>query len=380
MLHNGCLNMEKEKMNSKSRIIPACVVSLMVCLLLSLTACGQVSPADSSGNGAGALTMAGGKNRSDAYDQPEPATREFFAMDTYMTITAYGDGAETALDYARAEIADIENMVSTELSDSEIAVLNANGHGELSPAARYLLERSLEIYDSTDGLFDITIYPAMKAWGFPGKDFRVPEDQELATIKDRMGCDHILMGEEITFDQEGIEIDLGGIAKGYASDRVMEIFRQHGIKHGIISLGGNVAALGKKPDGSDWHVAVEDPADKEQYIGVLAISDACVITSGGYERFFLKDGITYHHILDPRDLYPAKSGLTSVTIISRDGTLADGLSTSLYIMGYEEAVAYWRSHAGQFDMILVEEDGSLSVSKGIADSFQSDRHFDIIEP
>lgn len=138
--------------------------------------------------------------------------------------------------------------------------------------------------------------------------------------------------QEVTLNKEGMKIDLGGIAKGYTSSKVMDIFKENGISSAVISLGGNVQTLNGKPDGSDWRVAVENPADTGSYIGVLSIKDKAVITSGGYERYFKQDGKTYHHIIDPANGYPANNGLTSVTIVSDDGTLADGLSTSLFIM------------------------------------------------
>ena len=163
-----------------------------------------------------------------------------------------------------------------------------------------------------------------------------------------------------------MEIDLGGIAKGYTSSRVMEIFKEQGIKHGLVSLGGNVQALGSKADGKPWRVAIQNPESDLDYLGILDIEGKCVITSGGYERFFIEDGVRYHHIIDPRTGYPADSGLLSATIISEDGTLADGLSTSLFIMGKEEAEKYWRAHPGTFDYILEDTDGTLYVTKGAA--------------
>lgn len=132
-----------------------------------------------------------------------------------------------------------------------------------------------------------------------------------------------------------MKVDFGGIAKGYTSASVMEIFKECGVTSGLVSLGGNVQALGSKIDGSSWKVAVQNPDSEENYLGVLSIKDKAVITSGGYERY-LKNGKVYHHIIDPSTGYPANSGLKSVTIVSNDGTLADGLSTSLFIMGLKK--------------------------------------------
>ena len=197
-----------------------------------------------------------------------------------------------------------------------------------------------------------------------------------------MGADHVLYDEkkqEVTLNKEGMKIDLGGIAKGYTSSKVMDIFKENGISSAVISLGGNVQTLNGKPDGSDWRVAVENPADTGSYIGVLSIKDKVVITSGGYERYFKQDGKTYHHIIDPATGYPANNGLTSVTIVSDDGTLADGLSTSLFIMGPEKAQKYWKEHSDEFDTILVKDDGSILVSEGLAEYFTSESDFTIIK-
>ena len=302
-------------------------------------------------------------DRKSQNEEDESESRDIFAMDTYMTLTAYGKNAKKALDAAVDEI-------------------NKNGKGSVSETTGYLIKRSKEIYDSTNGVFDITIYPIMQARGFPTENYRVPGKKELKKLRGLMGADHVLYDEkkqEVTLNKEGMKIDLGGIAKGYTSSKVMDIFKENGISSAVISLGGNVQTLNGKPDGSDWRVAVENPADTGSYIGVLSIKDKAVITSGGYERYFKQDGKTYHHIIDPANGYPANNGLTSVTIVSDDGTLADGLSTSLFIMGPEKAQKYWKEHSDEFDTILVKDDGSILVSEGLAEYFTSESDFTIIK-
>ena len=315
-------------------------------------------------------------------EEDKSESRDIFAMDTYMTLTAYGKNAKKALDEAVDEINNIEQLVSTGIDSSEVSQINKNGKGSVSETTGYLIKRSKEIYDSTNGVFDITIYPIMQAWGFPTENYCVPGKKELKKLRGLMGADHVLYDEkkqEVILNKEGMKIDLGGIAKGYTSSKVMDIFKENGISSAVISLGGNVQTLNGKPDGSDWRVAVENPADTGSYIGVLSIKDKAVITSGGYERYFKQDGKTYHHIIDPATGYPANNGLTSVTIVSDDGTLADGLSTSLFIMGSEKAQKYWKEHSDEFDTILVKDDGSILVSEGIADYFTSESDFTIIK-
>ena len=184
---------------------------------------------------------------------------------------------------------------------------------------------------------------------------------------------------QITFGIPGMEIDLGGIAKGYTSSRVMEIFKEYGVEHGLVSLGGNVQALGGKQDGNPWRVAIQNPESELDYLGVLEIKDKCVITSGGYERFFEQDGVRYHHIIDPRTGSPADSGIISSTIISSDGALADGLSTSLFIMGLEEAEKYWRANADKFDFVLEDRSGKLYISDGAAKMITTEMDMEVVK-
>lgn len=317
---------------------------------------------------------------ADGQSQAE-ASRDIFAMDTYMSVTAFGENADEAVDTAQAEIERLDAMLSTGNGDSEIAKLNVSGTAELSVDAGYLVERALELYTETDGAFDIAIYPVMEAWGFPSQNYQVPSEdvlQERLALTDASKVSYDADSREISFSEAGMEIDLGGIAKGYTSARIMDIFRSYGITSGLVNLGGNVQVLGTKTDGSKWRVAVQSPDDESDYLGVLSVSDKAVITSGGYERYFEQDGITYHHIIDPKTGYPAENGLKSVTIVSADGTLADGLSTSLFIMGKEQAAEFWRMHSDEFDAILLTDDGTIYVTEGIADDFSTELSAEVI--
>ena len=183
----------------------------------------------------------------------------------------------------------------------------------------------------------------------------------------------------------GTQIDLGGIAKGYASDRVAEILKENNIPRATISLGGNVLAWGDRPDGTPWRVGIQDPQNADRadaYAGMLKLENAFAVTSGGYQRFFEADGRTYHHIIDPATGYPADSGLTSVTVVADCdwdevdgrpgvGTMCDALSTALFVMGEEKALDFWRSGVYDFDLVLVTEDGRVVVTDGIANEFEA---------
>ena len=166
-----------------------------------------------------------------------------------------------------------------------------------------------------------------------------------------------------------MQLDLGAVGKGYAADLVTEVLREQGVESAIISLGGNIQAIGARTDGTtDWRVGIRAPWE-EGNLGVLKVSNAAVVTSGGYENYFEdKDGNTYWHILDPSTGYPASSGLQSVTIVGKEGKMCDALSTALFVIGAEQAEDYWRGNGG-FDMLLVTDENEIILTEGIADKF-----------
>ncbi len=316
----------------------------------------------------------------DTNTNPE-ATRDIFAMDTYMSIHTYGEKAEDAANEAVEEIHRLNELFSVGIDTSEISVLNREKTAQVSEDTMTLITRSQEISESTGGVFDITVFPMMQAWGFVSGDYRVPSQEEINTLLGYVNMSDIKAEPStgtVTLLGKNTAIDLGGIAKGYTSARLMDVFRSYGLTSGLVSLGGNVQVLGTKPDGSLWRVGIENPQGGD-YLGVLSTKDAAVITSGGYERYFEENGKHYHHILDPATGYPAESGLVSVTIVSPDGTLADALSTALFVMGRERAEEYWRAHADEFDVILQDEGGTIYVSQGIWENFEGGAGTDIVE-
>ena len=336
---------------------------------------------------AAALFLAGcggaaGNVTEKADSGEESASRDFFAMDTYMSVLAYGENAGTAVEKAVQEVNRLDSLLSAGDPDSEVGMINGNGGGVLSEDGRVLMERSLSLAAETDGRFDVCIYPLVELWGFTGQHYRLPGSGEISAVlplTDPAGMTFDRNTGEVSFSKEGMMIDFGGIAKGYTSSRIIDIFRENGIGSGLVSLGGNIQALGRKPDGSMWKIGIQDPEDSAAMIGVLEISDKAVITSGGYERFFEENGNVYHHILDPETGYPADSGLLSVTIVCTDGTEADGLSTSLFIMGKEEALRFWRERSETFDVILVTDQREIIVTEGLRDSFSSSLPFEIVQ-
>ena len=300
-------------------------------------------------------------------------TRQLFAMDTVMSFTAYGKNSEQAVDAAVKEVQRLDELLSTGNPDSEVSAINSKGSGTLSDDTKTILTEATEIYRETDGLFDVTIYPLMQLWGFPTQEYHVPTESELKEALAKVDASQIVIeGDQVTLGT-GQQMDLGGIAKGYTSARIMEIYREYGITSGMVSLGGNVQTLGTRPDGKDWNIGIQNPDGQQgSLLAALPVENKAVITSGGYERYFEEDGNTYIHILNPKTGYPADSGLVSVSIISENGMLADALSTSLYLMGKEKAAEYWRTHADAFDMILEDKDGILYVTEGISQEIQTD--------
>lgn len=358
----------------KRKLLIALLCGALVCL--SLAGCNNKNAASGTDSSVQSEVSedAGEQNSSDSSQE---YTSDVFAMDTYMTLTAYGENAQEAVEAGIAEIQRLNDLLSTGKDTSEVAQINANGGGVLSEDTDYLVKRALDIYQSTNGAFDISIYPVMQLWGFTTGNFAVPSESDLAAKLALVDAGKIILSEEngqtsISLP-EGMEIDLGGIAKGYTSGRVMDVMKSYGIKSAVINLGGNAHVLGNKTDGSQWKVGIQDPEDENGYLGGVSVTDKAIITSGGYERYFVdKDtGVKYHHIIDPKTGYSANNGLISVTIVSADSTLADGLSTSLFVLGTEDAITYCEEHCAEdgFDAIMEDEDGKLYITDGIYDDF-----------
>ena len=321
--------------------------------------------------------------QSDKTEVPS-ASGDIFAMDTYMTITTYGDRCEEALQAAEDEIKRLDDLLSVGNADSEISRINATGAGELSDDTRAMVQQALDIWQTTGGAFDITVYPIMQAWGFTTGEYKVPTEAELQALLQTTGSEKLTLDDHTMTLGAGQGIDLGGIAKGFTSTRLMEIFAEYDLTAGLVSLGGNVQCYGTKPDGSLWRCGIQDPNDPENQnslLGILSIADKAVITSGAYERNFTDEstGQLYHHIIDPATGAPARSGLSSVTVVSADGTLADGLSTACYVMGLDQSIAYWQAYGEKFDLILMTDENEVYVTAPIADNFTSDYDVHVIE-
>jgi len=291
------------------------------------------------------------------------------AMDTVMTLTACGPHANDALSRCGERLRELDALLSVTDENSDIYAANHSGGApvEVSPDTAQLLARALELCAAVDGALDVTIYPVVRAWGFTTGTYRVPTDGELEALLENVGYQRVeLNGRQLRLPA-GMALDLGAVAKGYAGDLLLAQLAEDGVNSAILELGGSVHTLGARPDGSPWRVAVRNP-DGEGYAGVLNVTDCSVVTSGGYQRFFEQDGVTYWHIMDPATGRPARSGVQSVTIVAPEGLLCDTYATALFVMGPERAASFWRATGG-FDYILIDSQGTLHITEGLADRF-----------
>ena len=333
-----------------------CALALTVLLAVSAAGCGTMDP-----------------------DEAQESI-QVIAMDTAMIFTAYGVNSTKADYAAEEEVYRLEAMLSRTDEESPVAQLNSQGTAEVDGELWALMETAMEYTAATGGAFDITVAPVTVAWGFTTDSFQVPTQAELDSLLPLVGTDHIhnLGGNgdgTVTVELDpGTQIDLGGIGKGYASDRVAAIFREYEIPRGLVQLGGSVLAIGDRPDGAAWVVGIKDPRDPDNanaFAAVLNLTDAYAVTSGSYQRYFEQDGETYHHIIDPATGYPADGGLTSVTVVADsadgNGTMCDALSTALFVMGEEKALDFWRSGQYDFQLVLVTKDGRVVVTEGLTD-------------
>ncbi len=301
------------------------------------------------------------------------AERSIFAMDTYMNIRAYGEQAEETLSLSCDKIEELEERFSVTKEGSDIWRINqaAGDQTEVSEDTISVLNTAIQIGRETQGALDITLYPVLKEWGFTTKEYQIPKEHRLQELLNYVDYRQIvLQGTTVSIPKE-VAIDLGALAKGYASDQIVEIFKENGVESALINLGGNVYTVGTKPDGSLWKIGVRNPFESSGEMCILSAADCAVITSGVYERYFIgEDGKQYWHILNPADGRPAENGLVSVTIIGEEGVRCDALSTALFVAGLEEAAAYWREHQ-DFEMILVTEQKKIFITEGIEGSVKN---------
>ena len=305
------------------------------------------------------------------------ASTQFFAMDTVMEMTVYGAEAEQALSLAEQEIYRLDAAISAKNENSEIAGLNCSGKAELSLDAAALVADALRVAKMTNGAYDPTVGPLMALWGFGTEHAAVPRSEDIERTLPDTGWERVaLQGKTVTMP-DGFSFDPGGIGKGFAAERAKQILRDAGVRSALLSLGGNISALGTKPDGKDWVIGIQDPENPAVQFASVRIQDAAVVTSGGYQRYFEEDGARYCHILDPETGWPADSGLLSVTIVCEDDTMADALSTALFVMGAEEAKTFWQESELPFECIIMDESRNVFITQGLENTVDCPGGFEV---
>ena len=305
---------------------------------------------------------------------PEPVEFTTFAMDTVMNFTLYGEKkqtADTVKPLLAGGVSALDKILSATEEGSDIAQLNRRGTGGVGAETAEVLAKALELCEATGGALDITAYPAVKAWGFTQEEHRVPSPAELEALAEKIDYAAVKLEGGAVSLPEGVEMDLGAVAKGWAGDLLAEAVRANGISSALLDLGqSTIAAVGAKPDGSPWRVGVVDPARPGACFAVVELEDMAMGTSGGYQRYFEQDGEIYWHILDPDTAAPARSGLASVTVASPSAFLCDGLSTALFVMGLEDGAQFWRDHPElDFEVVFVTEDGEIYRTAGLEGRF-----------
>ncbi len=296
---------------------------------------------------------------------PKTSSRSVFVMDSVAEIRLFEkDGKVT--DLICDALYELDDVLSA--YDGEVASINENGGGEMSPHFAKIYDESLVYFEKTGGAFSPHLGPVVELWGVGSRN-HVPTESEIkAAVSSSDAGNFTRNGDNLELTN-GARLNFGAIAKGYASDVIREILISENVGSALISLGGNIFVHGKKPDGSLWNVAIRDPKKSaNDWLGSLALSDKFVISSGDYERFFEKDGIKYHHIMDTKTGRPAESDLLSVSVICESGAMGDALSTALYAMGKAGALDFWRENGG-FELVLVGRDGVVTVTDGLAEVF-----------
>lgn len=295
-----------------------------------------------------------------------PFTAYISAMDTDCSITLYSD--EEMAQQCKETLLMLESRFSVTLSGSPVNALNSGKTVKADTHLKAIIEKSNELYRLTDGTFNPCVYPLVRLWGFTGEEYSVPDDEEIKATVAQVADSYIkVKGDSALL--KGM-VDFGGIAKGYAAELLGDMLKSNGVDAAFISLGGNIKTIGNKPDGELWRVGISSPQGGGKLLGTLAFKgEQSVVTSGSYIRNFTVDGKTYHHIIDPYTGYPVDNGLVSVTVITKDACLADGLSTAFFVMGVDSALE--KARELDVSIVLVTED-SIYISKAIKEKFTLD--------
>ncbi len=300
--------------------------------------------------------------------------RSEYIMGTIFDITAVCDDErllEVTSNKSFDEIKRVEGLMSRYKETSEVSLVNKNagivpvkvGHELVE-----VLQEAKRISELSDGAFDVTIGPLTDLWGFDLEKNVVPPIEKIEELRQLVNYRKLRIDEAastVYLEERGMMLDVGGIAKGYSVTRAMKVFEDAGVKDVIVNAGGNLNLRGGKR-GKPWRIGIQSPRDEGKLLGKLTLTEISVATSGDYQRYFIKDGIRYHHILDPRTGFPAR-GLISATVIGRGKTSMDGFSSAVFILGADKGADLMKKIGAEG--IMVMEDGKVIVSAGIKDRF-----------
>ncbi len=303
------------------------------------------------------------------------------SMYTIVSITVSSDSeekAKTAIDRAFNELDRLARLLNFYSEDSEVSMINRNAGDKpvkVSPETLEIIDKALYVSENTEGAFDITVGPVVRLWDFQNKV--LPNEKLIKEKLKLVGYKNVIVDKEkskVFLKTKGMQIDLGGIIKGYAADKAVEVLRKNRIKSGIVAIAGDIKVFGKRPPtGSDnglWNVGIQNPrqkSDKDEIIAAIGLSDMAISTSGDYQRFFIKDGKRYHHLLNPKTGYPAY-GCQSVTIITRDAAFTDAFATGIFILGHQKGMDVLKRLG--FDGVIVDKDGKIHATEGIKDKIK----------
>jgi thiamine biosynthesis lipoprotein len=276
--------------------------------------------------------------------------------------------AYTAIEAAFAEIRRIEELMSTYIPESQISKINSAAGKKavkVDEELIRLIKRAIEYAEMTEGGFNIAVGPLIKLWKV-AEGGNIPGSEEIKRAKEIINYKDIVVEEKksaVYLRKKGMAIDLGGIAKGYASDRAEIVLKKNGIISGIVAVAGDINAFGKKADGNKWRIGIQHPRKKDAFLGIFELEDEAVSTSGDYERFFIKDGKRYHHIIDTKTGVPAGK-CQSVTIVAKEATATDALSTGIFVMGPEKGMELIE-RLSDVEGIIIDAKGNIAVSSGL---------------
>jgi len=308
----------------------------------------------------------------------EPYEYTGFAFGGLIQSKLYGEAKNTqaANDALMLQFQTLEALMSVNLTESELLTVNRQAGiapVKISEPTMAVLQKALTVAEISNGAFNPAIGPLVKLWqiGFDGA--HLPTEAEIAATLPLLNYKDIVVNaaeSTVFLSKVGMGLDFGAIAKGYAADQAVRILAENQIDSALISINGNLLTVGVKPNHSVWKAAIADPRGTvNDYVGILPLTDSTISTSGDYERYFEQDGVRYHHLLDYTTGYPAASDLMSASMICPDGTLADALSTAVFVLGKEAGIALLQ-HYPEVDYVLIDQTYNITLSSGLRNSFE----------